>query len=74
MNVSAAPQVQTGIDDLMSLHECSRVTRLQARTISLYVSNGSIPSLKVGHARLFSRRAIREWLADRRQQTRPRVS
>lgn len=66
MKATPAALPPPGIEDLMGLHECAQVTGLQARTIQLYVFAGSIPSLKIGHARLFSRRAIREWLRARR--------
>jgi DNA-binding transcriptional MerR regulator len=57
------------VDDLMNLAECSRLTNLTTRTISFYVSVGRIPSVKVGHGRVFDRHAIEAWL-DVREQSR----
>src|SRR4051812_2810903 len=56
------------VADLISLGECAELTGLARRTISLYVSQGKIPSLNISSARVFDRAAIRYWMIQRAQQ------
>ena len=60
----------TTVADLLSLEEVARLTQLSQRTISAYIAFSRIPSLKIGHARLFDRRAIEGWIAERVQRRR----
>jgi excisionase family DNA binding protein len=55
----------TSTDDLIDLDETARITGLRTRTVSQYVVLKRIPSVKVGTARLFSRRTITAWLKRR---------
>jgi Helix-turn-helix domain len=64
-----SPTSTPSVFDLIGIEEVARITRLSQKTIVAYTVMGKIPSLKIAHARLYDRRAIRAWMTQRRSMT-----
>jgi hypothetical protein len=55
-------RVVIDVDDLIDLRAAAALTGLAPRTVSAYVAQQLIPSLKLCHGRLFSRTTLLEWI------------
>jgi len=52
------------MDDNLDIMQVAVMTHKHANTISRLVSQGKIPSFKIGRRRLFKRRDILRWIRD----------
>jgi len=61
MSKTAAPQ-----HDLIDLRSAARLLDLSERGVWNRARRGEIPSVKVGHSRLYARQALEAWAATHR--------
>ena len=67
MNALCTTKRAVNVDELISLRDAARLAGLHERTITWYAATGTIPSLKVGFARVFVLADVEAWIAARDQ-------
>ena len=53
------------LDQLISLRDVAQLAGLHERSCAIYSMAGVLPSVKIGHARLFLRAEVEEWISKR---------